>query len=126
MQNTPTERIIEITKAQKSFFKSGKTLDIHYRKHSLKKLLSAVEKNEELLTKALWNDLHKSFQEAYLTEISIIKSEIKSHIKDLSKWAARKKVPTPLHLFPSKSYIVKEPLGSALIIAPWNSLTSLK
>lgn len=120
MQNTPTERIIEITAAQKSYFKSGKTLDLSYRKDSLKKLLSAIESNEELLAKALWEDLHKSYEEAYLTEISIIKAEIKSHIKSLSKWAARKRVRTPLHLFPSKSYIVKEPLGNALIISPWN------
>ena len=120
MQNTPTERIIEIAKAQKAFFRSGKTLDIHYRKHSLKKLLSTIESNEELLAKALWLDLHKSYEEAYLTEISIVKSEIKAHLKSLSKWAAKKRVSTPLHLFPSKSYILKEPLGCTLIIAPWN------
>lgn len=120
MQNTPSERIIEITNAQKTYFKSGKTLDVHYRKHSLKRLLTAIEMNEELLAKALLIDLHKSYEEAYLTEISIIKAEIKSHIKSLSKWAAKKRVTTPLHLYPSKSYIVKEPLGTTLIIAPWN------
>ncbi|MBR5856852.1 MAG: aldehyde dehydrogenase family protein [Bacteroidales bacterium] len=120
MQNRPTDRIIEISNIQKEFFKSGKSLNIHFRKSALKRLLAAIESNEELLYKALWIDLHKSYEEAYLTEISIIKAEIKTHLKNLSKWAAKKRVSTPLHLFPSKSYIVKEPLGSALIISPWN------
>ena len=38
----------------------------------------------------------------------------------MAKWARRKKAATPLKLFPARSYIVKEPLGNALIISPWN------
>ena len=69
---------------------------------------------------ALWTDLHKSYEEAYMTEISIVKGEIKAHIRNVAKWARRQKAASPLKLFPSRSYIVKEPLGNALIISPWN------
>ena len=120
MENTSTERIIKIREAQKTFFASGATLDIKFRKEMLLNLLSAIEKWEDRLAEALWTDLHKSYEEAYLTEISIVKTEIKTHLHKVSEWARRKKVHSPLKLFPSRSYIVKEPLGNSLIISPWN------
>ena len=120
MENTSTERIIKIREAQKTFFASGATLDIKFRKEMLLNLLGAIEKWEDRLAEALWTDLHKSYEEAYLTEISIVKTEIKTHLRKVSGWARRKKVHSPLKLFPSRSYIVKEPLGNSLIISPWN------
>ena len=86
----------------------------------LKNFLAAMEKWEGRISEALWTDLHKSYEEAYLTEISIVKSEIRTHIKNVCKWAKRRKVSSSFKLFPSRSYIVKEPLGCALIVSPWN------
>ena len=118
--NTPTGQIIQTLQQQREFFASGQTLDIRFRKEMLRRLLNAMELWEEQLAGALWKDLHKSYEEAYLTELSIVKGEIKTHLKNLSKWAKPEKVPTPAKLAPSRSRIVKEPLGCALIIAPWN------
>ncbi len=120
MESTSTERIIAVHDAQKAFFKSGATLEIKFRKAMLVKFLNAIEKWEDRLADALWTDLHKSYEEAYLTEISIVKGEIKSHLRKVEGWARRKKAHTPIKLFPSRSYIVKEPLGNSLIISPWN------
>lgn len=120
MENTSTERIIKITASQKEYFKSGATLNVDFRKQMLKKLLDALDKWEERLSEALWNDLHKSYEEAFLTEISIVKGEIANHLKHVAGWAGRRKAHTPLKLFPSRSYIIKEPLGCSLIISPWN------
>lgn len=120
MESTSNERIICVHDAQKAFFKSGATLDIKFRKAMLVKLLNAIEKWENKLAEALWTDLHKSYEEAYLTEISIVKGEIKSHLRKVEGWARREKAHTPIKLFPSRSYIVKEPLGNSLIISPWN------
>lgn len=120
MENTSTERIIKIREAQKTFFASGATLDIKFRKEMLLNLLRIMEKWEDRLAEALWTDLHKSYEEAYLTEISLVKTEIRTHLRKVSGWARRKKVHSPLKLFPSRSYIVKEPLGNSLIISPWN------
>lgn len=114
------DKINQISEAQKEYFRSGATLDIDFRKRMFKKLLIAFDKWEGKLCDALWTDLHKSYEEAFLTEISIVKAEIKKHLKNISCWAKRKKVSTPLKLFPSQSYILKEPLGNSLIIAPWN------
>ena len=114
------EKAASVRDAQKEYFRSGATLDINFRRSMLQKFLKAMEKWEKALTDALWTDLHKSYEEAYLTEISIVKGEIKTHLRNIDKWARRQKAATPLKLFPSRSYIVKEPLGNALIISPWN------
>lgn len=120
MENTSTEVIQKIVKAQKEYFRSGATLDIAFRKEMLARLYKAMESWEKKLSDALWTDLHKSYEEAYLTEISIVKGEIRNHIRNVAGWARRKKACSPLKLFPSKSYITKEPLGCSLIISPWN------
>ena len=118
--NTPVSTIAEIVKSQKDFFSSGKTLDIDFRKQMLKEFQKALIKWEKPLCDALWQDLHKSYEEAYLTEISIVKAEICNHIKNVKRWARKENRPTPIKLFPASSHIVKEPLGNTLIISPWN------
>lgn len=120
MENTSIEKILEIHAKQREFFSTGTTLNIKFRKQMLKRFLEAMEKWEERISEALWTDLHKSYEEAYLTEISIVKHEIRSHLKNVSKWAKKRKACSPIKLFPSRSYIVKEPLGCSLIISPWN------
>ena len=120
IENTNIEVIDRIVAAQKAYFHSGATLDIKFRKLMLKKFAAALDKWEKPLCDALWTDLHKSYEEAYLTEISIVKGEIQNHIAHITKWAHKKKACSPLKLFPSRSYIVKEPLGCSLIVSPWN------
>ena len=112
--------ITQIVESQRAYFRTGATLDIRFRKQMLRRFLEAFEQWESRLTDALWTDLHKSYEEAYLTEISIVKAEIKTHLRKLSSWSKKRRVSTPIKLFPSQSHIVKEPLGNALIIAPWN------
>ena len=118
--NTPTEQIVRLAAAQKQYFRTGQTLDISYRLTALRALKDAILKHEKSLTDALWADLHKSYEEAFLTEISIVLGEIDNHISNLRSWASPVHRPTPLKMFPSRSRIVSEPLGSTLIIAPWN------
>ena len=120
MQNTPTERIKSLVAAQRQLFRSHKTLDIEYRLAMLAKLRGAIKRFEQELLDALYLDLHKSAEEAYLTELSIVYAEIELFQKNLRRWAAPSKRPTPLKLKPSRSQILTEPLGCALIIAPWN------
>ena len=120
MDKAYIEKIQSIAKAQKAYFRSGATLDIKFRKQMLRRFLAALDKWEQRLYDALWKDLHKSYEEALLTEVSIVKAEAKMHLKHLSAWAKRRKASSPLKMFPSKSYVVKEPLGNALVVSPWN------
>ena len=120
IQNTPEARIQEILKSQREFFGTGATLSVKFRKEQLRKLDSAIAQYEQRLADALWADLHKSYQEAYLTEIGLVKAEIREHLRGVGRWERCKRKHTPLTLFPSSSYIVNEPLGQVLIVSPWN------
>ena len=114
------ESINSIVSRQRDFFLTNETKSIDFRLKQLKKLKHAVEKYSADIYDALWKDLHKCKEEAFLTEISIVLNEINDHIKHLKKWSKPKKVKTPLYLMPSKSFVMYEPFGLALIIAPWN------
>ncbi len=120
IENTSDQRIREILASQRDFFHTGATLPVKFRKEQLNKFYAAMEQYQSQLAEALWTDLHKSFQEAYLTEIGLVKAEIKEHLNHVKRWARRKRKCTPLTLFPSSSYIVNEPLGQTLIVSPWN------
>ncbi len=120
IDNLSAKEIKNIVTKQREFFATGATLEYGFRREQLKKLLSALECWEDKIFCALWNDLHKSKEEAILTESSIVKGEIKNHLAHLKKWMRRKRHCTPLKMMPSRSYTVCEPLGNALIVAPWN------
>ena len=105
---------------QQQYFLSGATLALPFRKQMLRKLSSAMHQYEKALADALWQDLHKSYEEAYLTELSIVYGEIRNHLRHLRKWARPERKCSPLAIMPATSKIVKQPLGNTLIIAPWN------
>lgn len=94
--------------------------DIGYRKETLKKLLYNLQKSEDLIVKALYDDFKKPEFEAVLTETNYVISDLKDTIKNIHKWAKRKRVFPSLLNFPSTDYIYKEPYGDVLVIAPWN------
>lgn len=118
--DTPKEIILDRIKEHKTFFATHATKSVQFRIEQLKKLKKTILNHQTKIQNALWEDLHKSPEEAYLTEISIVLGEIDNHLRHLKGWAAPRRVPTPIHLLPSRSKIIYEPLGVALIIAPWN------
>ncbi|HDJ3321798.1 TPA: aldehyde dehydrogenase, partial [Staphylococcus aureus] len=101
-------------------FNTQQTKDISFRKEQLKKLSKAIKSYESDILEALYTDLGKNKVEAYATEIGITLKSIKNARKELKNWTKTKNVDTPLYLFPTKSYIKKEPYGTVLIIAPFN------
>ncbi len=104
----------------KAFFNTQQTKDISFRNEQLKKLSKAIKSYESDILEALYTDLGKNKVEAYATEIGITLKSIKNARKELKNWTKTKNVDTPLYLFPTKSYIKKEPYGTVLIIAPFN------
>ena len=86
----------------------------------LRKLSDAMHQYKKPLAEALWTDLHKSYEEAYLTELSIVYGEIRNHLKHMRRWARPERKCSPIAIMPATSKVIKEPLGNTLIIAPWN------
>ena len=120
LENTSKQRIDAIVEAQKRYFASGATLEYEFRREQLQRLKKALEEWHKPLCDALWQDLHKSEQEAILTETSIVEGEVKNHLKHLKSWMRTERHSTPLKMMPSRSRVISEPLGQSLIIAPWN------
>lgn len=106
--------------ALKQYFVTGQTASYSFRKLQLQNLRKAIEANEPAVMTALYNDLKKSPEEAYSTEIGFIYAEITHTLKHLQEWMRPITVSSPLIIFPSSSKIVRDPLGVTLIIAPWN------
>lgn len=105
---------------QKAYFATEQTRSVAFRKQQLCALEQALKKWEPRIAEALWQDLHKSNEEAYLTEMSIVLAEIRTAKKKVGKWARREWLRPSLATLPAMSYVVKEPLGTVLIVAPWN------
>lgn len=112
--------IASVYKQQQSFFKSGTTRSYEFRIKQLHKLKELIISNEELILKALHDDLGKHPLEAYSSEIGTLLQELNHAIQNLRLWMEDKSVPTPLIHQPATSYIMNDPLGVILIIAPWN------
>jgi len=105
---------------QRSYFRTGATLALSFRLEQLGKLRDAIASREAAILEAVKQDLGRPAEEAYTSEIGIVRAEIDVARKRLAAWARPRKVRTPLLLFPAASRIHTEPYGSVLIIAPWN------
>ncbi|OAO08316.1 aldehyde dehydrogenase [Staphylococcus cohnii] len=104
----------------KQYFNTHDTKSLKFRKKQLKQLSKSIKNYESELLEAFQEDLGKNKVEAYATEIGFTLKNIKSARKELKNWAKTKQVNTPLFMFPTKSYIMKEPYGTVLIIGPFN------
>ncbi|MDO9260336.1 MAG: aldehyde dehydrogenase family protein, partial [Flavobacteriaceae bacterium] len=109
-----------IIEQQRQFFKSQKTKDISFRKRALNLLLEEVQKNEEAIQNALYQDFKKPAFESYISEIGIVIAELKLVIKNIDRWSKPKTVIPSILNFPSWEKIYKEPYGTVFIIGPWN------
>jgi len=115
------ERIQEIIKNQRSYFRTGETLSVDFRIEQLGKLKKAVLANKEMLQDALYQDLAKSPIEAYLCDIGPVITEVDEILKGLRKWAKPERHFSGLMCFPSTSTkVYKMPYGVSLIISPFN------
>ncbi|MEC4113179.1 aldehyde dehydrogenase [Myroides pelagicus] len=112
--------IKEVFSVQKFLFNSNETKSISFRIAHLKKLKEVIQTNELALMKAIHEDFGKSSIETYITELSIIYKEIDYFIKYIKQLSKPKKVSTSLVNFPSRGYIIPEPLGVTLVIGAWN------
>lgn len=112
--------IEKLVQEQRAYFRSGATRPVEFRKEMLRKLAAALQEYEGAINRAMKADMNKAPMEVYMTETGIVLDEIRYHLKHISSWAAKKKVPTPLAQFPATSFVSPEPYGVALIMAPWN------
>jgi aldehyde dehydrogenase (NAD+) len=101
-------------------FQSGRTRPLEWRRRQLHGIARMMQERETELVAALVEDLRKPLQEAWMAELSFVQGEASYASRQLSRWAAPRRVRTPLVGQPGRSEILPEPLGVGLIIGAWN------
>ncbi|MCW1926756.1 aldehyde dehydrogenase [Bhargavaea beijingensis] len=105
---------------QRSFYWTGTTKSAAFRKDRLMDLHRAIRKWEKDISDALVKDLGKSEFESYMTEIGFVLSSIREMASSLEEWMKPEPKQTPIHFQPGKSFVIREPWGTVLIIGPFN------
>ncbi len=115
-----TDEIKNLVESQRTFFASGKTLDVAFRRERLKALYRAISDNLALIHEALKKDLGKSESESYMCETGLVLSELSYMVRRIKKFSKPRRVRTPLAQSVSKSYRLPSPYGTVLVMSPWN------
>ncbi|PNS08128.1 aldehyde dehydrogenase family protein [Solilutibacter silvestris] len=101
-------------------FDSGRTRPYAWRTAQLRALGRMLAEDGDALHAALHADLGKCAIESSLSETAFLRAEIGHTLKHLRSWMRPQRIAMPLTLLPARGRLVPEPLGVALIIAPWN------
>ncbi|MDE3722842.1 aldehyde dehydrogenase family protein [Nocardiopsis sp. N85] len=104
----------------RAVFASGRTKPIAWRRTQLRRLRALLVEERPALERALKADLGKSPVEAHTTEIGFVVNEIDHTLKHLASWLRPERVAVPMAMAPAKARTVREPLGTVLVISPWN------
>jgi len=91
------------------------------RHDRLERLGALVEEHEQEIVAAIGADFGtRPAQETRLAELFVIAVGIRHARRNLSRWMAQQRVPTPLYLWPGRSQLLRQPLGAVGVISPWN------
>ncbi|KAI8900073.1 Aldehyde/histidinol dehydrogenase [Globomyces pollinis-pini] len=104
----------------RSSYESGLTRTLKFRISQLRALNEMLEKEETVITKALYKDLRKPYTECVITELIPTKNAIADMILNLEEFMNPRIAHKPLALAGDVCEVRRVPLGVVLIIVPWN------
>jgi aldehyde dehydrogenase (NAD+) len=91
-----------------------------FRAGQLKGIRRMLDEQAEAICEALARDLGKPTAEAMLTEIQPTRAEVDHALLYLTDWMEPDPIRVPLTFRPAGAKIEARPLGTVLIIGPWN------
>lgn len=115
-----SEQPADVVARLRATFATDRTKPLAWRTAQLKALRTLLTERGDELAAALHADLGKSRKEAYRTEINFTVREIDHTLEHLAEWLRPQPAPVPDRLSPATAHTVLDPLGVALVIAPWN------
>lgn len=110
----------EILETQRAHFHRGATRPIAARIEALKKLQNALKRHEAELLRALDQDLGKTAEEGFMTEVGVVHSELRDAMRHLRLRARPRLVRPSLAQMPGYGRVLRDPYGVVLILSPWN------
>jgi aldehyde dehydrogenase (NAD+) len=120
MTNPHATAAAELAGRVRTTYDEGRTRPPAWRREQLQGLVALVRDNEAAIVDALRADLGKPPVEGYLTDVGFVVTAVREMIRNLHRWNRTERVRTPLVTQPGRSRLVAEPLGTVLVIAPWN------
>ncbi len=119
-RNEISAQIGKVVSSVRDVYQSGRTTPMEWRLEQLDGLVRMLNDNTAQFEQALADDLGKPGIEGFAADIRSTANEISYLRKHAAKWAKPRKVKLPMTAKPGSGRIVPEPLGVALVIAPWN------
>lgn len=93
---------------------------VKQRAAEIKKVISYIKNNKESICDRIISDTGKSRTDALVSEVIGVLDNLHWNANHAHKILKSTTVSTPITLLGKKSYIIQEPYGTVLIIAPWN------
>ncbi|SDH18220.1 aldehyde dehydrogenase family protein [Klenkia brasiliensis] len=112
--------VVDQVQRVRAVFDSGRTRDLGWRRRQLEGMVRLLEEGKEDLARAIQADLRRSELEAVMLDLVATRSEAQLAVKQLASWVKPRRVRTPVAALPGRSWVQYEPVGVALVIAPWN------
>lgn len=104
----------------RDLFRTGVTKPVAWRRTQLTALRALLTEQADVFLKALYADLRKNAVEAKRAELALVCHEIDHTLENLDSWLNPEPAGIPQPLLPANGRVVRDPLGVALIIGPWN------
>ncbi|MBK7585391.1 MAG: aldehyde dehydrogenase family protein [Myxococcales bacterium] len=114
------QEIADTVQKLRATFESGVTRSAEWRMNQLRQLYRMIEDEEPKFLAALTSDLGKCAAEGWLGETGFVLNELKLQLANLKSWMKPRTVKSPMTVKPATAKLYPEPLGVALVIAPWN------
>lgn len=119
--NEPTEaQVAEIFQDAKKAAGYLRKSTLQARIKAVSGLIDYINANKDDIADQIVKETRKSRSDAMISEIMGVLDNFEWLVHNAKKILNDKKVPTPITLLGKKSRIYHEPLGTVLIIAPWN------
>ncbi|MCW3472714.1 aldehyde dehydrogenase family protein [Rhodococcus pyridinivorans] len=110
----------ELVAGVRAIHASGRTRSLEWRLKQLDGLSRLVKERESDFAEALAADLGRSPSETWLGDLAGTAGEIDYARKHLKGWMKRRKESLPMAQRPGSAWVQYEPVGTVLIIGPWN------
>ncbi|WP_062070244.1 aldehyde dehydrogenase family protein [Demequina sediminicola] len=101
-------------------FASGRTVPLKWRREQLRAMGTMLSESAERIEQAVVEDLGKNSAEAHLTEVRAVSMEVSLLLRNLKSWTKTRRVRSSALMGTSRASVQRQPLGTVLIIGPWN------